>query len=94
MKVILFPFQDENGVDVIESIQLPDFPLWEPRNPESDEVSLNRNSLVLLLLLCSSHEPDVAMKYTYPAESTPRSVIKPLICTVTEDYKRIIEGYK
>ena len=78
VKVILFPFQNENGVNVIESVQLPDFPLWLPRNPESDEVSLNRNSLVLLLLLCGSYETDVAMKYLYPAESTPRLVIKPL----------------
>ena len=91
VKVILFPFQNENGVNVIESVQLPDFPLWLPRNPESDEVSLNQNSLVLPLLLCGSHETDVAMKYLYPAESTPRSVIKPLIITVTEDYERTLE---
>ena len=91
VKVILFPFQNENGVNVIESVQLPDFPLWLPRNPESDEVSLNRNSLVLLLLLCGSYETDVAMKYLYPAESTPRLVIKPLIITVTENNKRAIK---
>ena len=91
VKVILFPFQNENGINVIESVQLPDFPLWLPRNPESDEVYLNRNSLVLLLLLCGSYETDVAMKYLYPAESTPRSVIKPLIITVTENNKQAIE---
>ena len=91
VKVILFPFQNENGVNVIESVQLPDFPLWLPRNPESDEASLNQNSLVLLLLLCGSYKIDVAMKYLYPAESTPRSVIKPFIVTVTEDCKRTLE---
>ena len=68
---------------------LPDFPIWVPKPKphnsatETVEGSLNKEVLVLLLLL-SGREKTLTLKYEYPDESTPKSVLKPHIHTVEE----------
>ena len=47
--ILLFPFQDVNGEDIVECLLLPDIPVWVGK--ENEEVSLNKELLVILVLL-------------------------------------------
>ena len=55
--------------------------------------SLNKQLLVLLLILCASHKGDEeeAFWMEYPGEGTRKSVIKRCILTVEEDMKEKLE---
>ena len=69
IQIILFPFQDGEGDDIIDAIQLPKWLFW-------DEYPMDTDILVLLLMLTGRQEVQIPqIKYTYTTKTKKRNII-------------------
>ena len=73
---------------------LPKIPIWLPDKVEEGSL-LNRNLLVVLLLLCGGHSDGIISsseyKYQYPKEGTWKSLLKEKIQTVEESMSELLK---
>ena len=84
--MLLFPFINSNGGDIVECVLLPEMPIWASNRAEEGAL-VNRHLLVVMLLLCGSRFfPDVeSLKVEYPSDGTKKALIKERIQTVQEN---------
>ena len=94
--MLLFPFINDEGVDLVECVLLPEIPIWAS-NRADEGALLNKQLLVVMLLLCGGRGKGDAInysqyKYEYPhKEGTRKSVIKETIQTVRENMTELLQ---
>ena len=59
--MLLFPFINDKGGDLVECVLLPEIPIWASGAGEG--ALLNRNLLVMMLLLCGGRGKGDAIDY-------------------------------
>ena len=79
-KVMFFPFVNKESKAIVEGVLLEDFPLWVN---SSDSQCLNRQLLVLFLVLCAGRE-SATLQYRYPNGGTLKKDVMEHILTATE----------
>ena len=92
--MLLFPFTNKDGFDLVEFVLLPEIPIWA--NKAEERALLNRHLLVVMLLLCGGRGKGDAIDYTqyksqYPSEGTKKAVIKESIQTVWENMSELLQ---
>ena len=90
--ILLFPFVNDREQDLVECVLLP---IWLPDKVKEGSL-LNRNLLVVLLLLCGGHSDGIISsseyKYPYPKEGTRKSLLKEKIQTVEESTSELLKA--
>ena len=68
VQIVLFPFQDDDGHDIIDAIHLPQWLFW-------DEYPMDTDILILLLMLTGRQEvPIPQIEYTHPTKTKKRNI--------------------
>ena len=98
--MLLFPFINSEGDDLVECVVLPEIPIWGSKEAEEGAL-LNRQLLVVILLFCAGRDEgekiNVDYKYQYPSgdvdlgAGTKKSVIKARIQSVEENLIDLLE---
>ena len=78
--MMFFPFVNKESKAIVEGVLLEDFPLWVN---SSGGQCLNRQLLVLFLVLCAGRE-SATLQYTYPNGGTLKKDVMEHILTATE----------
>ena len=94
--MLLFPFINEEGVDLVECVLLQEIPIWGSNRVEEGAL-LNRHLLVVMLLLCGGRGEGEGINYSrkrliYPFDGTKKSVIKQKIQTVRENMMELVHN--
>ena len=76
--MLLFPFTNKDGFDLVECVLLPEIPIWA--NKAEEGALLNRHLLVVMLLLCGGRGKGDAIDYTqyksqYPSDALSVNVM-------------------
>ena len=74
---------------------LPEIPIWALPDKVKEGSLLNRNLLVVLLLLCGGHGDGVvipSLEYKYPSDGTRKSYLKEKIQTVQESMSELLQA--
>ncbi len=83
-KVLLFQSTNEDSGDIVECIQLPDYPIWLPKAENGHMI--NPEFLVLVLLLSGCNRVSrTPKKVRYPGCSTRKSAVVNRVRTVQEE---------
>ena len=93
--ILLFPFVNRHGQDLVEYVLLPEIPISALPDKVKEGSLLNRNLLVVLLLLCGGHGDGVvipSLEYQYPLEGTRKSFLKEKIQTVQESMSELLQA--
>ena len=103
--MLLFPFINSEGDDLVECVVLPEIPIWVSKKAEEGAL-LNRQLLVVILLFCAGRDEGEKINvdyYQYPSgdvdlgAGTKKSVIKARIQSVEEnlmDLPVVLEMWK
>ena len=60
--MLLFPFINSEGDDLVECVVLPEIPIWVSKKAEEGAL-LNRQLLVVILLFCAGRDEGEKIKY-------------------------------
>ena len=97
--MLLFPFINSEGDDLVECVVLPEIPIWGSKKAEEGAL-LNRQLLVVILLFCAGRDEGEKINvdyYQYPSgdvdlgAGTKKSVIKARIQSVEENLIDLLE---
>jgi hypothetical protein len=61
--MLLFPFINDEGDDLVECVLLPEIPIWDSNRAEEGAL-LNRHLLVVMLLLCGGRGEGEGISYS------------------------------